>query len=254
MTAIAVCAITHSECYWRTVFYLIVDPTACMAHTSPQYEHHWPTTGWLCVIRSWAGSWHRLWTCPVCVLLTKGLWAAPDRIVNDLWYVVEMTAGLCVHLPHVFYVRFVRVWLLIAIRYGSWYCLQIAPFWLLSAIGLRYIYIYMCDSKLRWALTMLVRLPILIHTYERFVSDIWLLFELTADTARVHKCYDCHWQMVRSPRCWQVRCEWGLSMLCIHLWRGRIIINKLSLVELLRTYGTIVPYRWQYAESIGLRG
>lgn len=142
MTAIAVCAITHSECYWRTVFYLIVDPTACMAHTSPQYEHHWPTTGWLCVIRSWAGSWHRLWTCPVCVLLTKGLWAAPDRIVNDLWYVVEMTAGLCVHLPHVFYVRFVRVWLLIAIRYGSWYCLQIAPFWLLSAIGLRYIYIY----------------------------------------------------------------------------------------------------------------
>lgn len=52
-------------------FYLIADPTAFTARMSPLYEHHWPTTGWLRFISSWAGSWHRLWTFPICLLLTK---------------------------------------------------------------------------------------------------------------------------------------------------------------------------------------
>lgn len=172
-------------------FYLVVDPTACTAHTSPQYEHHWQTTGWLCFIRSWAGSWQRLWTCPVCVLLTKGLWAAPDRIVNDLCYVVEMTAGfvcaltscascaICVcdywlpfdmiadtayTLPHSDYYRrahcdryLIRNW------DGRWPCLCDCPYWLSCASDLW----RTSDYYLSWQLTLLVCINVLI------VTDRW---------------------------------------------------------------------------------
>ena len=105
----------------------------------------------------------------------KGLWAAPDRIVNDLWSVVEMTAGFvcaltpcvlcascaCAIMPHSDYYRradcdrsLIRSW------DERWHCLCDCPYWLICTSDLW----VTPDYYLSWQLTLLACIHVLIAT------------------------------------------------------------------------------------------
>lgn len=178
-------------------FYLIADPTAFTARMSPLYEHHWPTTGWLRFISSWAGSWHRLWTFPICLLLTKscvsGSRSDCERLMicswDDSWirmctYPTCFTCELCAYdywlpfdmitdtaytWPHsdyyrrtdcdiYIYIYMIRSW------DERWHCLCDCSYWLLFTSDLW----VTSDYYLSWQLTLLVCTHVLIATDRLF--------------------------------------------------------------------------------------